>query len=544
MAKVIGLATFLILGGSADLVHVSMSPHQTSIFVSDSVLSQYESSPLSKDQWLMRQALRSAPAFEADTDIDDVRAAVIEQNLLVLMESPNYLVVREGVPLIDMDGPIREKFIYGFEDDRLTLGPLTYEQAQSYFVSTGLGKEQIDTLQMFADADLSDANTLNAFAWLLATHRDPGIRNGRLAAKYARLAVDGNKEPPWGHVDTLAAAYAASGDFDSAVKYQRRAIELNYESDSGANERFEMYRNKQVYISPVVYRTAADVEATPKPELIVAAASGSAEDQWLLARFYLEKEITEGQGMMNPGLFWLQQAAENGHEFALNELGYCHLMADCGVDWNFVEAARWFERAADTGDATGAFNYSRLLAYGLGVERDDRRATELMHVAADQGITAAAFHAALRHREGVGIPANGMAHKKYMKQVEAARYGPAEFLLDDHFFQQFFGAAAVAAELDRSGIHPYQMGDALMNIVKQIEQAPITSENVITVDFHDTPIDYELSYRPHLMLQLTRVAAGVGSTRAQLRYAQYFEEGRLVTRSLAEANYWKARAAQ
>jgi tetratricopeptide (TPR) repeat protein len=51
-------------------------------------------------------------------------------------------------------------------------------------------------------------------------------------------------------LDTLAAAYAEAGDFDQAIKWQQRAIELNA-SDAdfvkGGKERLELYRQHKPY---------------------------------------------------------------------------------------------------------------------------------------------------------------------------------------------------------------------------------------------------------------------------------------------------------
>jgi len=70
------------------------------------------------------------------------------------------------------------------------------------------------------------ARALSQRAWLRATCPDPSFRNGQQAIKDATAACRIMSWNDEGMIDTLAAAYAESGDFDSAESYEEKALAI------------------------------------------------------------------------------------------------------------------------------------------------------------------------------------------------------------------------------------------------------------------------------------------------------------------------------
>jgi tetratricopeptide (TPR) repeat protein len=103
-------------------------------------------------------------------------------------------------------------------------------------------------LQLFPNND----SVLGRFAWFRATCPDASLRNGKEAIRMSMRACERTnwKEPA--HIETLAAAYAETGDFDGAVKYQTQAMKMKSEYgpiDKKTRERLALYRDHKPWRS-------------------------------------------------------------------------------------------------------------------------------------------------------------------------------------------------------------------------------------------------------------------------------------------------------
>jgi tetratricopeptide (TPR) repeat protein len=91
--------------------------------------------------------------------------------------------------------------------------------------------EAIDNFNRAIRLTKTDPYSRAGAAWLLATSNEPAIRNG---ASAVALATEAAKLSRWQNdtiLDVLAAAYAESGDFVSARKWEEKAILLGSPND-------------------------------------------------------------------------------------------------------------------------------------------------------------------------------------------------------------------------------------------------------------------------------------------------------------------------
>lgn len=120
----------------------------------------------------------------------------------------------------------------------------TFEELSAY--QTGL----LDYKRAYS-LDPDHLGVLNNGAWLWATCPDAEVRDGRRAVLAAKRACELTNWRNHLYMDTLAAAYAESGDFGSAVRYQEMALDgFSGKTWEEAHSRLEKYRRREPYREP------------------------------------------------------------------------------------------------------------------------------------------------------------------------------------------------------------------------------------------------------------------------------------------------------
>jgi tetratricopeptide (TPR) repeat protein len=98
--------------------------------------------------------------------------------------------------------------------------------------------------------DRKDADACSNLAWLLATCPDTKVRDGKKAVEYATKACDLTSWKASYFLSTLAAACAEIGDYEEAIKWQKRALESSqYERNEGksARQRLALFEDHRPY---------------------------------------------------------------------------------------------------------------------------------------------------------------------------------------------------------------------------------------------------------------------------------------------------------
>jgi spermidine synthase len=125
-------------------------------------------------------------------------------------------------------------------------------------IRQGKTEQAVEHLSKAVQLEPNQVTALNNLAWTLATDRDPRFRNGQKAVELAEraCALTDNEHPLF--LDTLAAAYAESGDFDKAEETARRALALARSAGQGQAEwALEIEKRLALYSRGQSFRTGS-----------------------------------------------------------------------------------------------------------------------------------------------------------------------------------------------------------------------------------------------------------------------------------------------
>jgi tetratricopeptide (TPR) repeat protein len=127
---------------------------------------------------------------------------------------------------------------------------IAYINRGSYWLSTeSYGKALSDFREAFR-INPSRLAALNNLAWVLATAPDDSLRNGKEAIELAKRACELTDWEVAEYLDTLAAAYAEIGDFQSAVEWQKKSMDTTSEdSRKEAQTRLELFMSGKPFRS-------------------------------------------------------------------------------------------------------------------------------------------------------------------------------------------------------------------------------------------------------------------------------------------------------
>ena len=112
------------------------------------------------------------------------------------------------------------------------------------------------------------------------------------------------------------------------------------------------------------------------------ALLGDPEAQMEMGEFY-----ANGDGVVQDyveAVKWYRKAAEQGYVEAQVTLAYCYYEGS-GVQQDYAEAVKWYRKAAEKGSAKAQFSLGACYEFSLGVGQDYTQATKWYRKAAEQG---------------------------------------------------------------------------------------------------------------------------------------------------------------
>jgi tetratricopeptide (TPR) repeat protein len=119
-----------------------------------------------------------------------------------------------------------------------------------YCFSRGQFAKAIRICREAINSNPKDDSGYNLLAWIEATCPDSSVRDGKEAVSFATKACELTDWKESSLVDTLAAAYAESGDFQRAIQFQGQALRVGNAPESeqkAMRERLALYKQSQPY---------------------------------------------------------------------------------------------------------------------------------------------------------------------------------------------------------------------------------------------------------------------------------------------------------
>ena len=125
------------------------------------------------------------------------------------------------------------------------------QQLAMTILRRGHRQDAIVQLRRVIELDPKSSSACNNIAWSLATNPNAKLRDGKIAVEFATKGCELTEWKDLMILDTLAAACAESGDFEAAMKWQTKAIELssNEKEKKDLGTRLKLYQENEPFRS-------------------------------------------------------------------------------------------------------------------------------------------------------------------------------------------------------------------------------------------------------------------------------------------------------
>lgn len=240
---------------------------------------------------------------------------------------------------------------------------------------------------------------------------------------------------------------------------------------------------------------------------------------------------------------WYRKAAEQNHVVAQVFLGACYAKG-LGVTTNLAEAVNWFRKAAEQDNALAQNALGFCYASGQGAAKDPTEGVKWYRKAANQDDAQAQQNLGYCYYNGEGVERDYVEAVRWFRKASGQDYAPAQYQLGLCFYEghgvakDFAEAYAWWSVAARSQALAVQGLDALAH-----EMSPEqTAAGLLRAKDLRAQIEARLPDREVLIL---KAAAAAGDATAQSGLGVRYAFGRGVMTNVAEAvKWWRKAAAQ
>ena len=222
---------------------------------------------------------------------------------------------------------------------------------------------------------------------------------------------------------------------------------------------------------------------------------------------------------------WYQRAADAGDAAAMSRLGDCYFQGQ-GVEADYEQAVEWYQKAADAGNTEAMLRLGDCYFQGQGVEVDYEQAVEWYQTAAEAGDAAAMSRLGDCYFQGRGIATNFVRAAEWYQR--AAEAGNSDGMVGlGRCYENGYGVE----QDDELAMEWYQKAANAGNAEAEERLAEYSSQEA------------ETQQNGAQALEEYRQAAEAGDVDAMYSLGECYSTGRGVERDDAQAAEWYRRAA-
>lgn len=263
----------------------------------------------------------------------------------------------------------------------------------------------------------------------------------------------------------------------------------------------------------------------PSEELRKKAEAGDVDAQLILGSRYADGYLSAPKDEAEAAK-WYVKAAEHG-DASIQLLLALLYKSGRGVPKDSAGAAKWFRKAAEQGEPTAQYYLGVCYERGEGVTKDDAEAVRWYRKAAEQGDAEAQFELGKCYRSGLGVETNLTEAVRWLGKAGDQGNASAQFILAASYESGVFGET--------------NLTEAVKWFRKAAEQGDADAQSSLGLYY---ALGYGLAQDYAEAVKWLRKAAEQGIAVAQETLGLCYAQGQGVTKDDQEAVKWYRKAAE